>query len=393
MVIVPEKTWLSVLFFQVVMITTLGQNHSKGVVVDADSKEPIEFVDVYNTKDHTTTNAEGGYFFFSTSDSITYRKIGYATKKSAITTLGDTIYLAPKPFALQEVTLVSGNSLWDKLREHLAENYELQPHLEEFFLRATLKSNDKMVRLQDFQGILKRKTMLYTQGMELEKDDYQIALNHMRKIGVKRDTNNINFEFPSFYGILASFAKLNATGDGFDLNQNTYDDETRVRLAFQIKDSSKINAWGHYIINAENFAIERAVINTSVKNALVKENKHIRFGTSDYRLNVNFTLDSVKNKYFLHSAKSNEKVVIRAKDGSFQTVYDLEMIYLVQKPFLNQRFKRNTNTQKDLFKIKRKYDASFWDNQNQLQLTSEMLAFIEQMQDPNSPYKIKSNLK
>jgi len=57
------------------------------------------------------------------------------------------------------------------------------------------------------------------------------------------------------------------------------------------------------------------------------------------------------------------------------------------------RVKRNISTSKDLFKINHPYDQSYWNAQNQLLLTDEMLGFIKKVQDSNNEFKIRSNIK
>ena len=57
------------------------------------------------------------------------------------------------------------------------------------------------------------------------------------------------------------------------------------------------------------------------------------------------------------------------------------------------KVKKNVSAVKDIFKIKHKYDASYWKQQNQLLLTDEMVRFIEKIGSNNKEFKIRSNIK
>ena len=56
---------------------SFSQNRLNGIVLNYETKEPIEYVDIYNKNNFTSTNSEGRFSFTSQSDSITIRLIGY----------------------------------------------------------------------------------------------------------------------------------------------------------------------------------------------------------------------------------------------------------------------------------------------------------------------------
>ncbi len=57
----------------ILLFTTLicnAQNFHQGIILDQDVKEPLEFVNVFNSEDNTISNADGQYAFSSSKDSI-----------------------------------------------------------------------------------------------------------------------------------------------------------------------------------------------------------------------------------------------------------------------------------------------------------------------------------
>ncbi|MGB5556122.1 MAG: hypothetical protein WBM83_15810, partial [Flavobacteriaceae bacterium] len=79
-----------------------AQHRHQGIVVDADGKEPLEFVGIYNDQAHTMTNSDGQFLFSTTLDSVTYYRVGYEKFKTTIDQLGDTVYLQKSILELDE---------------------------------------------------------------------------------------------------------------------------------------------------------------------------------------------------------------------------------------------------------------------------------------------------
>ncbi|CAN0605997.1 unnamed protein product, partial [Ectocarpus sp. 12 AP-2014] len=166
-----------------------AQNTHKGLVLVADGREPLEFVSVFNSTDNTMTNADGRFQFSSELDSVFFYSPGYEKLKTTFSALRDTVYLQKNTVNLDEVVVTNAKTILERIRDSLAINYELTPHNETFFIRALLRSNDTIVRLQDMYGNLKRKTLIYTGDLDLEKRDYEVELLQMRQVGIEKDEN------------------------------------------------------------------------------------------------------------------------------------------------------------------------------------------------------------
>ncbi|TLP80987.1 carboxypeptidase-like regulatory domain-containing protein [Maribacter sp. ACAM166] len=143
-------------------IFTYSQNRRSGIVLVEADKSPMEFVGIYNGTEHTMTNADGRFLFSSTSDSITIYRPGYDKRSTSFQKVSDTIYLQKSVLELNEVTVTNEKTLWQKVKDSIKSNYALYPYKEKFLLRGVLRYNGEITRIQDIQGKLKRKTLLYT---------------------------------------------------------------------------------------------------------------------------------------------------------------------------------------------------------------------------------------
>ena len=389
----PIMRFKLLLFFSFSISICHGQNNNEGVLLDKETKEPIEFVNVYNGSDYTVSNADGRYAFTSLKDAVTFYRVGYDKLETTFSQLRDTTFLDKSVFVLNEVVVTNAKTLWEKVRDSIKSNYVIAPYKEKFFLRGLLKYNDTISRTQDLQGKLKRKTLLYNKDMELTKKDFEVELLNMRKIGQITDRNDVYFKYPSLFGLLSSFVRLNATGENFNLTEKYFDDKQKIRLEFQGKTTSKAShTSGYYIINDSNKAIEEFHLKIAPKNPPYKEKRWLRYRTTYYEVSVIFEKDPIREKYFIRSAKSQEIVEATDKDSSFKEKYDTSFILSSYDNFADFPFKKNTNTAKDIFKLKHPYSPNYWNSQNQLLLTEKMQEFIHEMGEENTDFKVKSNM-
>ncbi|SEM07877.1 hypothetical protein SAMN04488008_10912 [Maribacter orientalis] len=383
-------------FFIIFLFSTLlySQNELSGIVVDNADKSPLEFVGVYNQADHTMTNADGRFQFSSTSDSIIIYRPGYDKITSTFNKTNDTIYLNKSVLELNEVTVTNEKTLWQKVKDSIDSNYPLYPYKEKFLLRGVLRYNGEITRIQDLQGKLERRTLLYTQDIEPDKKDFKVELTNMRKVGLVLDENDIYFIFDSFYGLFMNLIPVNATGDAFDLTESTFENGEKINLNFQTKpEIANEKVRGYYIINTKNNAIEQFKIVLEFENNPFSENEDSRYRTISIDKEISLSKSSKTKKYYITSAKYDVRVEQTDKNNSFTSYYDVSFILTTSDNEDDFVVQKNVSTSKDLFKINYPYDQSYWNAQNQLLLTEEMLDFIEKVQDPNNEFKVRSNIK
>ena len=140
----------------------VAQHTTSKYLVDKDTKAPLHAATIHNANDYTVTNDDGHFVFYSANDSVTIKMLGYETLKTTFKALSrtkDTLYLTPKPFQLDEVTLSNKNILQEAYN-HATTNYPMEPFVEDFFLRCILKRNGELVKIEDFSGRIKRDKLL-----------------------------------------------------------------------------------------------------------------------------------------------------------------------------------------------------------------------------------------
>ncbi|MEP2056205.1 MAG: hypothetical protein ABJJ05_00275 [Maribacter litoralis] len=371
-----------------------SQQTINAIVLDSADNSPLEFVGIYNSKDHTITNEDGRFQFSSSLDSITIYRVGYDKLHTVFQKISDTIYLNKSVLELNEVTVTNEKTLWQKVRDSIRSNYPIYPYKEKFLLRGVLRYNGEITRIQDLQGKLERKTLLYTGKINPDKKDFKVELTNMRKVGLVKDENEVYFIFETFYQLFMNFTPMNATGDAFDLTESTFNNGNKINLSFHTKpelSNEIIN--GHYIINNEDNAIERMYMVINSKNNPYKKDGNIRFRTVAVEKEISLSKSLITNRYYIASAKYDVKVEVTDDKNSYTSYYDVSFILTTSDNEGDFDVKKNVSTSKDLFKIKYPYDQRYWNAQNQLLLTNEMLDFIEKVQDPSNEFKVRSNIK
>ena len=385
------KTWQYL--FLCIGFFSYSQNKLGGVVLDAMDKSPLEFVGIYNEQDHTMTNLDGKFLFSSTSDIITFYRPGYEKLVTSFEKVSDTIFLNKSVLELNEVTVSNEKTLWQKVRDSLKNNYALYPFKEKFLIRGVLRYSGAITRIQDMQGKLKRKTLLYTSEIEPETKDFTVELTNLRKVGLIRDEKEIYFRFDTLDALLKNLLPMNATGENFELIEFSLEKEQKVKLTFQLLSSiENINTFGHYIINTKNNAIEYFYMVVENNNGEYLKSKDSRYRTVLMEREVTLKQNPKNRKYYIESSKYDAKVEQTDAENTYTSFYDVSFIMTTTENEGDFEVKKNVSTSKDLFKIKYPYDEAFWNTQNQLLLTDEMKKFIEKTKDPDQEFKLSSNM-
>ncbi len=384
---------LPILFLCFSLTFSFAQKEHNGVILDSETKEPLEFVNIFNQSDYTVSNADGRFAFSSSNDSVNFYRVGYDKFKTTVIQLKDTVFLDKSIFELNEVVVTNAKTIYQKIKDSIAQNYLLEPHTEAFFLRTLLKKNGAIIRVQDIQGNLKRKTSIYGKGLELEKKDFEVEILNMRKIGVTKDENDVYFTFPSLHTIFKEFVRINAMGPDFEVTEQPYKEETYTKVDFNsnLPETSGKN-FGHYMINNKDHAILSIDINIIPFHSSVSDSKKIESRLLEDKRAIFFKENINKGLYFLNSAKRDVKIEVKGKNNSFTDIFEMSIVLLTSSSFGKEDITSNTNEQKDIFKLKHKYNPSYWNSQNQLLLTEEMQGFIKRMGLKNKEFKVRSNM-
>ena len=386
-----KRNIIAVIIYIALIPLSFSQNTISKYLVDKDTKAPLQSATIHNANDYTITNADGYFVFYSTNDSITIKMLGYETLKTTFKALShtkDTLYLTPKPFQLDEVTL-SNKNIIQEAYNHASTNYPMKPFVEDFFLRCILKRNGELVKIEDFSGRIKRDKLFAAEK------NYAFQLFNMRKFGIeKKGLRTDDFELPSLNGIFDWYSNY------FFLDPKEYRfsflkviDETHQQVSHTSKNEEDYKKGiGHFIISTDDYAIKERIYKTNPKTIHkipYTKKPFTKYRTIDYYCKDKLEKDAEKGKYFIANAIVNVKV--EGYVGDERIVYDVSFELIVTHPFSDlNTFKANVNGKKELFKLKVPYNKEFWETQNQLPLTNEMRDFINKPHNPKE-YRVISN--
>jgi hypothetical protein len=354
-----------------------AQNVINGTIVDTETLKPLEFVDVYTNQANTSSNAEGKFEITTNGNEVSFTLLGYEKKISTLKEInGDTIFLKNKFVALDEVLLsTSGVEPIIQMYRSIPENYPSETYSEEFFMRCLLKKDGAIVKLQDLSGLIERKMLFSTSKNPMPRNNYTVEIQNMRKASVKEE--DIYFEMFSMNEFLKALIATYMSPELYDFEtvHSTDKDQSVVKYYFTPKPSSNLATNGFYLVNPEDKAFNQYYMLNSQKNKKFTEKRRIKYRTYFYELDVRFKSDTINKKYYLNKAKLSAKVELINKESD-RVLYDVEYQWFTSNHG-NVKVDDNFSMRRDLFKIDKDYNPQFWNNQNQLLLTSEMKSFLQ----------------
>ena len=386
-----KKNIIAILTYITLIPLSFSQNTLSKYLVDKETKAPLKSATIHNANDYTVTNDDGHFVFYSSNDSVTIKMLGYETLKTTFKALSrtkDTLYLTPKPFQLDEVTLSNKNILQEAYN-HATINYPMEPFVEDFFLRCILKRNGELVKIEDFSGRIKRDKLL---GAE---KNFTFQLLNMRKFGIeKKGMRADDFELPSLNDLFQWWSNvLFLSPKEYRFSGLKVIDETHQQVSHTPKNEEDyIKGIGHFIISTDDYAVKERIykINPKVVDKIPYTKKFFtKYRTTDFYLREKCEKDVAKSKYFIANGLYTEK--IEGYNNDERIVYDVSFELIVTHPFSDlSTFKANVNGKKELFKLEVPYNKEFWETQNQLPLTNEMRDFINKPHNPKE-YRVISN--
>ena len=386
-----KKNIIAVLTYITLIPLSFSQNTLSKYLADKETKAPLKSATIHNANDYTVTNDDGHFVFYSTNDSITIKMLGYETLKTTFKALSrtkDTLYLIPKPFQLDEVTLSNKNILQEAYN-HATTNYPMEPFVEDFFLRCILKRNGELVKIEDFSGRIKRDKLLGA------KKNFTFQLLNMRKFGIeKKGVRADDFNIPSLNDVFQWWSNiLFLDSKEYRFSFLKVIDETHQQVSHTPKNEEDyIKGIGHFIISTDDYAAKERIykINPKVVDKIPYTKKFFtKYRTTDFYLREKCEKDVAKSKYFIANGLYTEK--IEGYNNDERIVYDVSFELIVTHPFSDlNTFKANVNGKKELFKLDVPYNKEFWETQNQLPLTNEMRDFINKPHNPKE-YRVISN--
>ncbi len=339
-------------------IKLAAQTNINSLILDFETKTPIELVIIYDGRDYVVTNKDGRFNFFTEQDSINIRIIGYETIKDAVSNFinRDSIFLRSKPFILGEVML-SSETFFDKMAKKVLSDNAILPHKEKFFLRALLKRNNEICKFIDVTGILERQTLYDTDSVPMPAKNYKIQIDNLRKAEIT--SKLYDFKMYDFKGFLDFIASNKMPPSKFDFEYKTNRNSKYIKvIAYPKLDTGKTT--GCYFVDNQtyNFDEFHAKYNNQHANYILKKN--FKYRLTNYTLSVTFQKNPFNGKKQLKQAKVEQKIEVKTN----RSIDTLNMVYhFIASPItINQKIKNNTKLTKDIFKINGIYsNPEQWD--------------------------------
>jgi hypothetical protein len=218
----------------VLFISSVGSSQILKVsklIVDVETKLPLENVSVSNDIDNSSTNHEGFFIFNSNKNEINFKLLGYNSIKSTFDGVAkkDTIFMESKAFVLNEVLVSNVEPFMKKVYDKMSENF-IKEYTANFFLRSVLKSEDSITILQDIQGKRGKN--------DSSKNPYDIEVLNMRKTSMFEKKNAIDFTLPDFNQF---FSPPIPVREKTNFKEVIYNDADFRKIVFEGKEK---NAWG-----------------------------------------------------------------------------------------------------------------------------------------------------
>jgi hypothetical protein len=371
-----------------VLNKSFSQNRLNGIIIDLKTKKPIEYVDIYNSTNFTSTNSEGEFLFVSEKDSLKIRLLGYKNIYSTFKQIRkDTIFLESKFETLDEIIIGNSNSITNVYKE-LYNNYPFKPYSESFFLRCFLKKDGVIIKLQDLNGLVSRKTLFSTSKKPMPKKNYEIQILNMRKAGIKE--KDVYFSMFSFKQILNFTASIGINTKLYDFKESMSENDEYTKYYFSPKSEEKSKNEGYYLINNKDKAIVEFKSKNIITKKLYQEKRGVKFRTTSFEYFLYFKKNIEENIYFLDKAKIIAQLEVLKEEE--KTIYDVEYSWITLNK-TEKKVDKNISVKKDIFKLKKSFNPEFWNKQEYLLLTNEMSEFLIKLENSQKEFKTITNIK
>ncbi|MGQ1945039.1 hypothetical protein ACT4R0_08790 [Ornithobacterium rhinotracheale] len=357
------------------------------VIVDYETKKPLSGVSIFNSTDYSMTNEDGRFFFHSNVDTV---QINAPEYQEIITTFSDlqkidTISLK-KINDLNEVIHLDAVVATDS-KKNLIEAYKnffskfsRTPYVEQFFLRSVVRKNGELMKMEDLSGAVKRNVAF--PNKETTKLSFDFEIYNQRKFGVVDKSKEIEdfkfFKLEELFNMYLNniFLKLKK----FSYKENKRKDGS-IKIEFSPLEEFKNYDIGYYLINDDHVVMEISKETNpelETNNIPFEKKAWIKFRTINSKIKMSFQKDEGVGKYFMSKVSVSQTLENYNSKTKEKNIYTTNYELIVTKPFSNIKdFKANIGGNKRIFEINKSFDRVFWENQNQLTLTDEMIDLIK----------------
>lgn len=373
-------------------IVVFAQNETKKILWNNSENLPVQYATIKNNDNYTISNEDGVFEFNQNSSKITIQSFAYQTLEIDYDFLkeNDTIFMKPNVFELQEV-VIKKDTRFNTMLKTILTDYALESHKEKFFLRAVIKKNNEFHKIVDFSGYLEKKALFDTTTKPLPKKNYSVQIDNIRKAGYE---NKIyEFELFSFETFLNRIASIYLSPKIYDLSSKRTNDDNYSKIMASPKAIKETKTEGYYIVDNDDSTFNEVYIRNKDDSAEFIEKQDIKSRTILFELKSNFKRNEKTNKHQLNLSilKYHTEVISNAKKDHFEITY----IFYAKPVSDHMKLKNNVNLNRDMFELNGVYNSDFWNNNETLQLTNEMQAFINRVNSSNtkSDFRTKTNIK
>lgn len=362
------------------------------IIWDKECNCPVQYATISNSSDYSITNEEGFFSLTTTEESAKFSMLGYESFQLDFKKIeNDTIYVNSKPFELEEI-VIDSDSYFTNMIKRIPIDYALQPHTEKFYLRAILKKNNEIIKVIDLSGKVRKETLFNTMSIPMPKNNYTIQVENIRKAGkIFRDYDFTIISFKNFFNLHNGFY---ISPNNFNIEYKSLKDSSYTKvLADQKKENISSYQKGYFLVNNKTKNFEQANIFTEFSGVFEKIDKELKNRTVFYEVTSDFKTNPLTDKLQINRCNIRIQVEVMHKDELDK--FDLSFIYFADPIDTNPQIKNNINHSKDIFDLSFEHDANYWQSQEKLPLTTEMQAFINEVNasGKNSDFRTKTNIK
>lgn len=338
-------------------ITIAQPHYISSIVVDSESREPLEFVDVITEQIITSTNSEGKFFLKSSGDSIGFSLLGYLPLRISAEEITDTLSLKSKPFQLTEVVVTNQNSLLRSVKNKVKDNYPFSANTRRYHIRAEGKKDMEIVKFFDAIADVSIQSYFSTKDNPRPKKNVNAIIYGYRKASKDLDVGLSLFSIEKLVDYsLAIF--VDESNLNFD--EKKFDNSDLIKLNFSPLGNQTYGMNGYYVIDNSDYSIQEFYLLDTLINTPYSKKGNIEFRTNHYELLVTFKKDLSENKYLIDKAKIQAKIeVIESERDPFE--YWVEYIFDMVNFEIDKSSQQKISVKKDLFDLNLNYSKSFWD--------------------------------
>jgi len=378
-----------------------------GTVIDAETRDPIVFANVYlvGSSLGTVTNADGEFIIkvpsTETSKELGFSYLGYQNYVVALSDLkeeNNVIRLTASVVAIDEATIRSSDpiELINLAQNNIRNNFSVEPWRLVGFYRETVKENRNYVMVAE--AVLD----VYKSSYRNDFDFDRVAIFKGRKSGEVTKMDTINFKLQG--GPKTSFLLDLVKNPGGILSEEyieyydfrfagfaTIDDRDNYVIEFDQKDNIEMSLYkGKIYIDAGNMAFSRFEFSLSDKKIETANNELVRKKPMDMKVNVltaNYLVNYriTNRKWYLNHVRSELVFETIWKKKRFNATYvtTLEMAVTDRDSMdvEKSRYRRQQASSADILsdQVTSYQDEDFWGDYNYIKPDESIESVINRL--------------